>query len=111
MNTSSHLGARHTLIGLMPLVFYAFPAEAAPSFTSQPSVVTENIGPNSAGFKEIHRLNLGVNVSDPLGVPGNIVSVEAIAQTLVNLTTTCRFWTSVQSLKVSITSFLLTVDK
>ena len=81
MNTSSHLGARHALIGLMPLVFYTFPAGAAPSFTSQPSVITENVGPNSAGFEAIHRLNLGVNVSDPLGVPGNIVSVEAIAQT------------------------------
>lgn len=68
------------LVGPM-LLTCTIPAWAVLSFTSDPLTFTENFGPNTAGFVSGHRFHLGVTVADGLGVPGNIVSAEAIALT------------------------------
>jgi hypothetical protein len=56
--------------------FFCFPL-----CLSGPVLFTENFGPNAAGFPIGQRLSLGVTVDDALGVPGNLQSVTATAQT------------------------------
>jgi hypothetical protein len=52
-----------------------------PLCVTSPFVFTENFGPNSAGFVVGHVIQIGANVDDALGVPGNIQSVTATALT------------------------------
>jgi hypothetical protein len=65
------------------LLLCTLPAWAVPTFTfTSLFAFTENYGPNSAGFIPGHFFHVGATVYDPLGVPGNIVSAEAIALTI-----------------------------
>lgn len=59
------------------LLICTFDTWAAPSIDGGPWAVTENYGPNDAGFRIGHFFKVGALVSDPLGVPGNIVSAQA----------------------------------
>ena len=68
-DSSSHLENRSNTFVCFPLCL------------TSPFLHTENFGPNSAGFPVGHRFQLGVTVADALGVPGNIQSVTATAQT------------------------------
>ena len=52
-----------------------------PLCVTGPFVFTENVGPNAAGIPVGQRLQIGAFVSDALGVPANIQSVTATAQT------------------------------
>ena len=63
---------------ILPLMWTAVQAHAG-STISGPFLLTENFGPNGVGIPAGYYLAIGATVQDPLGVPGNIESVDAIA--------------------------------
>jgi len=77
MKTSKQLTVMISAI----LLAFALPAGAAPMFVGNPYTFTDNFGPNTAGFVVGHYFFVGARVADPLGVPDNIDSAEALALT------------------------------